>query len=77
MNEDLEVDLTGARKDASNHEDAAFAEVVNDYEAITAEAKASNEMEIYPKEELKTKSFKYTMNIDIENINTNEKRNKV
>ena len=34
-------------------------------------------MEIDLKEERKTKSYKETMNIDIENINTFENRNKV
>ena len=34
-------------------------------------------MEIYFKEEQNTQSYKETMNIDIENINTFENRNKV
>ena len=34
-------------------------------------------MEFYIKEELKTQAYKDTMNIDIGNINTFEKRNKV
>ena len=43
--EDLEADLTGAPKEASNNDDVDFSEVANADEAITAEAKASNEME--------------------------------
>ena len=54
-----------------------LAEEANVDEAITAEAKASNEMENNIKEYRNTKSYKETMNIDIENINTIEKRNKL
>ena len=39
-------------------------------EAVTAEAKASNDMEIDLKEEQNTQAYKETMNIYIENINT-------
>ena len=45
MVEDLEVDLTGALKYASNTDDVALAEVADSDEAITAEAKATNDME--------------------------------
>ena len=55
----------------------AVAEEANVHEAITAEAKASNEMKYYLKYKQNTKSYEETMNIDIENINTIEKRNKV
>ena len=44
MVEDLEVDLTGALKYASNTDDVALAEVADSDEAITAEAKATNDM---------------------------------
>ena len=46
-------------------------------EAVTTEANASNDVEIDPKEEQNTQAYKDTMNIDIENINTFENRNKV
>ena len=51
--------------------------MANSDESITAEAKADNETENYLKEERKTESYKETMNIDIENINTIENRYKV
>ena len=75
--EDLEADLTGAPKQASNNDDVDLAEVSNANEDITAEAKASNEIENDLKEEQNKKSYKETMKIDIENINTIEKRHKV
>ena len=46
MIEDLEVNLTGAPIDSSNTEYSAVAEQANSDEAITSEAKDSNEMEI-------------------------------
>ena len=42
----LEADLIGALIDASNNDDVALAEVANDDETITQEAKASNGMNI-------------------------------
>ena len=54
-----------------------LAEEENVDEAITEESKASNEIENDLKEEQKTKSYKETINIDIENISTIEKKNKV
>ena len=42
----LEADLTVAPIDASNTDDLDLAEVANSDEAITSEAKDSNEMEI-------------------------------
>ena len=76
MIEDLEVDLTKAPIDALNTKDSAVAEEANSEEAITAAAKASNEMQIDLKEEQKTEAYIKIMNIDIENINTIVKRNK-
>ena len=46
MTDNLEADLTGAPIDASNHDNLVVDEVSNADEAITAVAKASNEMEI-------------------------------
>ena len=54
-----------------------MAEEENVDEAIAEEDKASNEMENDLKEEQKTESYKETINIDIENISTIEKKNKV
>ena len=51
MIEDLEADFTGEPKEASNTDDVALAEVANADEVITAEAKASNEMKKFPKNE--------------------------
>ena len=52
-------------------------EEANVDEAVTAEANASNDMDIDLKEERKKQEYKETMSIDIENINKCEKRNKV
>ena len=52
----------------------AVAEEANVDEAVTAEAKACNDKKIIL---VKTQAYKETMNIDIENINTFEKRKKV
>ena len=46
-------------------------------EAITVETRASNGVKNDLKDEQKTQYYEDTMNIDIENINTIEKRNKV
>ena len=54
-----------------------MAEEANIDKAVTAETKTSNEMEIYLKYKRNTQSYKDTMDIDIENIKTFEKRNKV
>ena len=43
-----------------------MAEEANVNEAVTIEAKASNDTEIYLKEQRKTKAYKYKINIDIE-----------
>ena len=77
MIEDMEAGLTGALKKTSNTDTSAVAEEANVDEAVTAEAKASNNMEIDLKEQQKTQAYKETINIYIENINTFEKRNKV
>ena len=66
----LEAELTGAPKETSNTENLAVTEEANIGDAVTVEAKSSNDMENYLKEERWTKSYKDTMNIDIENINT-------
>ena len=70
MIEDLEADLTGAPKQISNTDNLTLAEVANADEAITSETKARDYMENDLKEERNTKSYKETINIDIENINT-------
>ena len=77
MIEDLEAELTGAPKETSNTDNLEMAEEANADEAITVEAKASNDMGNDLKEEQNTKSYKERMNIDIENINTIKKRRKV
>ena len=48
-------------------------EEANVDEAITAESKASNDIEIDLKDEHNTKAYKNTTKTDIENINTIEK----
>ena len=53
-----------------------MAEEPNVDEAVTAESRASNNMDIDIKEERKTQSYNTTMNIYIENINTFEKKKK-
>ena len=77
MIDDLEAELAGSLKKTSNSDNLAVAEEANVDEAITVEAKASNEMEIDLKDEQKTKVYVKTTKIDIENINTTGKRNKV
>ena len=69
--------MTGAPIDASNPDDYVVAEEANSDEAITAVAKAGNDIESDLKEEQNTESYKYTMNIDIENINTIGKMHKL
>ena len=54
-----------------------MAEEANVDKAVTAEAKASNDIEIDIKEEQKTQAYKETMKNDIGNINKFEKRKKV
>ena len=46
MIEDMEAELTGSTKETSNTEDLAVVEDANVDEAVTAEAKASNNTEI-------------------------------
>ena len=77
MIDGLKDDETGSPKQTSNNDNVASDEVADFYEAITEKSKARNEMENDPKEERNKKSYKDKMNIDIENINTIEKRNKV
>ena len=69
--------MTGAPKENSNTDNSLVAEEANGDESITAESKAINEVGNYLKDEQKTKSYGDKMNIDIEDINTIEKRNKV
>ena len=69
MIEDLEDELTRALKKTPNTDNQAVAEEANVNEAVTAETKASNDMDIYLKKELNTQEYKEKMNIDIENIN--------
>ena len=54
-----------------------MAEEENVDEAVTAETKSSNDMEIYSKEEQKTQAYKKKTNIDIKTINKFDKRNKL
>ena len=56
MIEDMDAELTGALKKTSNTDDLAVVEEGNVDEAITAEAKASNEKEINLKEEQNTQA---------------------
>ena len=77
MIEDLEAELNRALKDTSNTDNSAVDEEANADESITAEAKASNDMENDLKYERKTKYYEDQKSIDIENINTIEKRHKV
>ena len=55
----------------------AVTEEANVDESFTAEAKASNKIDIYLKEEQNTQAYKITMNTDIENINISEKRKNI
>ena len=73
----MESGLTGSLKKTKNTDNLAVAEEANVDEAITAESMSRNDVEIYFTEELKTRAYKYTMNIDIENIDTFENRKKV
>ena len=75
MIEDMEAELTGAPEKTPNNDNLAGDEEANVDEAVTADAKAINDMEIDIKQEQKIKSYKEKMSIDIENINTFEKRN--
>ena len=58
MIEDIEAELTEASKIKSKTDNFVVTEEVNVDEAITAEFKASNKMEIFIKEELKTQAYK-------------------
>ena len=77
MIEDLEAGFTGASIYASNTDNVDLAEVANDDESITAETNFINDTVIDIKEEQNNESYKEKMNINIENINTIEKRHKV
>ena len=77
MNEDLESELTGTLKKTSNTDNLAVAKETNVDEAITSEGKDSNDVENDLKYEQNTKAYDEKMNIDIENINNIERRNKV
>ena len=77
MIENMKAELTGSPKKTSNNDNLEVDEEANIDEAVTAEAKDSNDVEIGLKEERKTRAYKETMNIDIENINTFKKRNKL
>ena len=72
MIEYMETELTEASEINSKNENSAVTIQANVDEAITAEAKAINDeaIPIYLQKELKTKSYKKTMKIDIENITT-------
>ena len=54
----MEAELTEASKIKSKTDNFVVTEEVNVDEAITAEFKASNKMEIYIKEERKTQAYK-------------------
>ena len=54
-----------------------MAEEANVDKSISVEAKNSNEMEIDLKYEQNTKAYEEIMKIDLENINTIEKRRKL
>ena len=54
-----------------------MAEEANVDEAITAEAKARNDMEIDLKYEQNTKAYEETTKMDIEDINKLQNRNKI
>ena len=67
MIEYTEAELNEAPK-TSNTDNLAVAEDANVDEAVTSEAKTSNNTEIYLKEERKKQAYKETMNIDIEKL---------
>ena len=68
--------MTGKTIDSLHTEDSAVAEEANSDEAITAVAKASNELEIDLEEGQNSESCKETMNVDIEHVITIEKKHK-
>ena len=57
MIDDLEAELAGSLKKTSTSDNLSVAEEANVDEAITVEAKASNEMEIDLKDEQKNQSL--------------------
>ena len=73
----MEAELTESSEIKSKTDNLAVTEEANVDEAITAESKAINKMEMFLKNEQNTQAYKKTMNIDIANINTSEKRDKV
>ena len=77
MIEDMKAKLTESPKQTSNTDNYTVSEEENVDEAFTAEAKDRNDIEIDLKEEQKTQAYKQTIDIDIENINTFEKINKL
>ena len=58
MIEDMEDELTEVSEISPKTNNLAVTEEANVDEAITAEVKASNTMEIYPQKERKTKAYK-------------------
>ena len=64
MIEDLEAELTGSLKKTSITDNFVVAEEVNVDESITAESKASKNMENDIKDEQNTKAYEKKMNID-------------
>ena len=77
MIEDMEAELTEVPKKTPNNENLAVAEEAKVDKPVTAEANDSNDTEIDLKEEIKIQAYKEKMNIEIDNINTFEKINKV
>ena len=77
MIEDMEDELTGAIIETWNTEYPEVAEEANVDKTIIEESKAINYMEINLKDEQNTEAYKESTNIDIENIDTIEKRNKI
>ena len=73
----FEAELTEPLKETSNTENLAVAEEGNVVESITAEAKASNEMESDLKYKKKMEAYEEKMKSYIENIISFEKKNKV
>ena len=72
----MEAELTEAYKINPNTDNSAVTDDANFDEAITSEARASSKMEMFLQKERTNQAYKKTMNIDIENINTFEKRNR-
>ena len=73
----MEAELTGALKETLKTDNSAVTEEANVDEAITTEANAGKIWKNDINEEQNTKAYEEKMNIDIEDINTFEKINKV